>query len=246
MYFFSVKKQNEGISLSKAHRLYGADNPISSELVSMTMRGIARIHGKPQRQVSPLLKEDLIAILSTMQNDGLKTKRDKALLLIGFCGAFRRSELVSLKTQDLEFTTQGIIITLPRSKTDQTGLGRKIAIPYGKGKICPVLTLTDWMEHKGSEGDYIFPSISKGGVISQKPLSDRAVCDIVKHYVQKIGLEPSKYAGHSLRAGLCTSAFQHGFSSIKIRQQTGHRTDAMLARYIRDGELFSQNAASLF
>lgn len=233
------------VSIRKAHTMQGHTDPTKSDFVKLTLKGIKRVHGKPQTQAAPILKEDLVVMLSHCP-DTPKGKRDAALLLIGFCGALRRSELVAVKTNDLEFNNQGLILTIPRSKTDQSGDGRKIAIPRGRGKICPVRSVQSWLVHSSARDEFIFRAISKGGIVSHAGLSDRAVSDIVKYYANKAGLNPEKYSGHSLRAGLCTSAAQHGISSWKIRQQTGHRSDSMLARYIRDGNLFEDNAAGLF
>ncbi len=237
--------QRRLVSIAKAHTMKGLADPVKSDLVKLTMRGIRRVHGKPQTQVAPIVKEDLTVMLSHVP-DTAKGKRDRALLMLGFCGALRRSELVALRCTDLDMVSQGIIVSLSRSKTDQMGSGRKIGIPNGRGRICPVQAVNEWLVHSGANNGYVFRSITKGGVISTAPLSDRAVADIIKHYVQKAGLDANRYSGHSLRAGLATSAAQHGISSWKIRQQTGHKSDAMLARYIREGDLFSNNAAALF
>lgn len=237
--------QRRLVSITKAHTMQGYPDPAQSDLVRLTLKGIRRVHGKPQAQVSPILKEDLTVMLSHVP-DTLKGHRDRALLLLGFCAALRRSELAAVKVEDLEFTSQGIILTLPRSKTDQTGQGRNIGIPKGRGRICPVGSVGFWMKQLSEERGPLFCPIAKGGIIGQGQLSDRAVADIIKHYAQKAGLNPEKYSGHSLRSGLATSAAQHGISSWKIRQQTGHKSDTMLARYIRDGDLFSDNAAALF
>lgn len=178
--------------------------------------------------------------------DTIKGHRDRALLLLGFCAALRRSELAAVQVEDLEFTSQGIILTLPRSKTDQTGQGRKIGIPKGRGRICPVGSVGFWIKQLSEGRGPLFRPIAKSRIIGQGQLSDRAIADIIKHYAREAGLNPEKYSGHSLRSGLATSAAQHGISSWKIRQQTGHKSDTMLARYIRDGDLFSDNAAALF
>lgn len=238
--------QRRLISISKAHTMQGYTDPVKSDLVKLTLRGIKRLHGKPQSQVSAILKEDLTVMLSHVP-DTVKGKRDKALLLLGFCGALRRSELVAVKIADMEFTSQGIILTIPKSKTDQVGIGRKIGIPKGRGRICPVQAVSDWsLLHSSANNDALFKSIKKGGIISEAALSDRAVADIIKYYAGKAGLDAERYSGHSLRSGLATSAAQHGISSWKIKAQTGHRSDAMLSRYIRTGDLFNNNAAALF
>lgn len=237
--------QRRLVSIGMAHSTQGYNDPTKTDLVRLTFRGIRRVHGAPQSQVTALLKEDLTVMLSHVP-DTTKGKRDRALLMLGFCGALRRSELVAVRLEDMEFNSQGIILTLPRSKTDQTGQGRRLGIPKGRGRICPVEAINVWMMHSGAEVGFLFRSVSKGGEISTKPLSDRTVADLIKHYAEKAGLNPDRYSGHSLRSGLATSAAQHGISSWKIRAQTGHRSDSMLARYIRDGDLFSENAAALF
>ena len=237
--------QRRLVSIGKAHTMQGYANPAKDDLVRLTMRGIRHIHGKPQAQVSPVLKDDLIVMLSHTP-DTVKGKRDRALLMLGFCGALRRSELVAAQIEDIEFTSQGIVLTIPRSKTDQNGSGRKIGIPKGRGRICPVLSVTDWCLHLGADSGPLLRSVTKGGIVSACGLSDRAVASIVKDYANMAGLDPARYSGHSLRAGLATSAAQQGISSWKIRAQTGHRSEATLARYIRDGDLFTENAAALF
>ncbi len=231
------------VAIAKAHTMQGHPSPTQSDVVQLTLKGIKRKHGKPQRQVSALLKEDIISMLNIMP-ENTKGIRDRALLLIGFCGAFRRSELVSLATNDIEFVTQGLIITLQRSKTDQSGTGRKIAIPYGRGLVCPVKSLQAWLGTLPQDDNpMIFRPIDKGGNIADTTLTPHAVAVIIKSYAKTIGLNPAKLSGHSLRSGLATSAAQSGVPSHKIRQQTGHKSDVMLSRYIRDGGLFTDNAS---
>lgn len=233
------------VSIGKAHTVQGIADPTKTELVKLTMKGIRRLHGKPQTQATPILKDDLVVMLSHIP-DTIKGKRDKALLLVGFCGAFRRSELVNVRVEDIAYTTEGIVLTIPRSKTDQSGQGRKIGIPRSRGRFCPLVALNCWLEAAKIEGGLVFRSVTKGGIVSDAGLSDRSVSEIVKLYATKAGLNPDKYSAHSLRSGLCTSAAQHGISSWKIRAQSGHASEAMLARYVRDGDLFRDNAAALF
>ncbi|WP_240190374.1 site-specific integrase [Azospira oryzae] len=174
---------------------------------------------------------------------GVKGLRDQALLLVGFAGAFRRSELVSLQLSDVEWVQQGFIAHLRFSKTDQQGIGRKVAIPYARGASCPVRALQSWIEVAGISVGPIFRSVSKGGGVSEAGLTPQAVALIVKERAKAVGLDPRNYSGHSLRAGLITSAAKLGVSSWKIRQQTGHKSDAMLGRYIRDANIFVDNPA---
>ena len=207
-----------------------------------TMSGIRRTKGMAQREAQALQRDDLFAVLGRMGERPIDI-RDKALLLIGFAGAFRRSELVGFDCGDVEPVGRGIILHLRRSKTDQTGQGRKIAIPHGRTRWCPVRHLTDWATYAGIEQGPIFRSIDRHGHISPDRLSGDAVATIMKKRVKAAGFDPATFSGHSLRAGLATSAAMAGASSWKIRQQTGHKSDAMLARYIRDGDMFTDNAA---
>ncbi len=228
-------------SISIVHGARSLESPTGSKLVLTTLRGIRKRHGKPQKQAKPLLVEDLFRIMPLL-GDSVKDTRDRALLLIGFAGGFRRSELVGLNVEDIETVRQGLVITITRSKTDQSGEGRKIGIPFAQGAYCPVLTLEAWVKQAGVTEGPLFRPITRHGEIKDTRLSKEAVSRIVKQYAKAIGLEPAHFSGHSLRAGLATSAAQAGVSTLAIRRQTGHRSDAMLSRYVREGELFKRNA----
>ena len=229
------------VSIGKAHTAQGLPSPTDSDLVRATLRGIGHTHGSKQRQVAPANKEDVLSMVAGLE--GIKGIRDRALLLIGFAGAFRRSELVSLTVADIEKAQQGLIVQLRFSKTDQEGRGRKVAIPFARGAVCPVIALQQWLEvAKITEGP-LFRAVNRHGLISDAALTPQAVALVVKERAKAVGLDPAKYAGHSLRSGLVTSAAQLGVSSWKIRAQTGHKSDAMLARYIRDANIFVDNAA---
>lgn len=229
------------VSIGKAHTTQGMASPADTELVRATLRGIRHTHGSDQRQVAPAVKEDVLAMVANLH--GAKGIRDRALLLIGFAGAFRRSELVSLVVADIEQAKQGLVIHLRRSKTDQDGRGRKVAIPFARGAVCPVIALQEWLDASGITEGPIFRPVNRHGVIADVALSAQAVALVVKERAKAVGLDPERYAGHSLRAGLVTSAAQLGVSSWKIRQQTGHASDAMLSRYIREANIFVDNAA---
>jgi len=229
-------------TLSKAHDTLGVENPCRSPLVQATLQGLRRKFRVSQRQAKPLLKEELFAILDPM-GDSMKNARDRALLLLGFAGGFRRSEVVGLDVADIEHVRQGIIITVRYSKTDQEGAGRKIGIPHGRTRHCPVAAVTDWLTRSGISEGAIFRPINRHGQLQPERLSGDAVSEVIRERLAAAGMDPEGYSGHSLRAGFATSAAQAGASTIKIRQQTGHASDAMLSRYIRDGELFVGNAA---
>jgi len=229
-------------TLSKAHQAMGEDNPCQSSLVRSTLQGLRRKHGTTQKQAKALVLDDLFAILDVM-GDSLKDTRDQALLLLGFAGGFRRSEVVGLDVVDIEAVRQGLVITLRRSKTDQEGAGRRIGIPHGRTHRCPVFAVTNWLTRSGITKGPVFRRINRHGHLHTDRLSGDAVSEIIRERLAPAGIDPEGYSGHSLRAGFATSAVQAGVSNLKIRQQTGHSSDAMLARYVRDGELFAGNAA---
>lgn len=229
-------------AIAKAHRALGHDDPCKAEIVRAVMRGIRRTKSVAQREAQALQRDDLFAVLERI-GDRPIDMRDRALLLIGFAGAFRRSELVGFNRDDVEHVRQGIVLHLRRSKTDQTGHGRKIAIPHGRTRWCPVRHLTDWLTHAGIEQGPIFRRIDRHGHIAPDRLSGDAVSAIIKRRVEAAGFDPATFSGHSLRAGFATSAVMVGASTFKIRAQTGHKSDAMLGRYVRDGNLFTDNAA---
>jgi integrase len=229
-------------SISKAHRTRGLPNPTRSELVRTTLQGIKRTRGCTQQQAKPLLLEDLLLVLDKM-GDGLKDIRDRALLLIGFAAAVRRSELVALDVADIEHVRRGIVLHLRRCKTDQDGQGQAIAIPYGRTRWCPVAALDGWLAASGIEEEAIFRPVDRHGRVHNTRLSGEAVSLVVQERAAAAGLDQTGYSGHSLRAGLATSAAQAGVPTWRIRAQTRHASDATLSRYIRDGELFTDNAA---
>ncbi len=229
-------------TISKAHEAKGLPNPCRSEIVRATLRGIKRTRGVAQRQAKPLLREDLFRVLDTL-GEGVKDTRDRALLLIGFAGGFRRSEIVGLDCDDVERVRQGLIITLRRSKTDQEGAGRKVGIPFGRTRQCPVLALDQWLAVSGIEAGAVFRPVDRHGRVASERLSGEAVSLIVKERAAAAGIDPTGFSGHSLRAGFVTSAVQAGVSTLKVRSQTGHASDVMLSRYVRDAEMFVENAA---
>ncbi len=219
------------------------ENPAQHPLVSKTLKGAARTHGALQRGVKPLLIEDLRRILD-FEGNTVGNHRNKALLTIGFAGGFRRSELVGLNRDDVNERPEGLLINIAKSKTDQEQVGRVIGIPYGRGPYCPVRLLLGWLLMSGTDQNAIFRGCTKGGRITDKRLSGEAVAKIVKVSVANIGLNPDHYSGHSLRSGFVTSAVSAGVRTDLIRKQTGHASDQTMARYIRDGDVFRQNAAS--
>lgn len=231
-------------ALGKAHRAAGLADPTKNELVRSVIRGIRRKRGSAPKQAKPLLREDLFLVLSAI-GDGLKDLRDRALLLIGFAGGFRRSELVSLDFDDVEMVRQGMTLRIRRSKTDQTGQGRQIGIPLARSHHCPVRALEHWVASAGITSGPLFRPVNRHGRPNASRLSGEAVALIVKERISAAGISADGYSGHSLRAGFATSAALAGVASWNIRKQTGHASDAMLQRYIRESELFQNNASGV-
>jgi integrase len=221
------------VAIRRAHALQGFVDPTKAELIRLALRGIRRLHGRPQRRASPIRVEHLSAIVACL-NTSIREARDRALLLIGFAGAFRRSELIAIDCKWLARAEKGIEITLPRSKTDQEGRGRIVAVPRVNGPLCPVDALDAWLGASTITEGPVFRPVSKAGRVLPSRLSASAVSIIVKQHVIEIGLDPTSYSGHSLRAGFATSAAAAGLSAWDIKRQTGHVSDAVLDRYIRE------------
>jgi integrase len=234
------------VTISQAHKAADLSSPTTSSLVRRTHAGIRRSIGTAQVVKAPAVITDLKRMLSKLPNTRVGL-RDRALLLLGFAGAFRRSELVGLNVADLEFSSAGVVVTLRKSKTDQEQSGRRVAVPYGSSeKTCPVRSLQAWLETARITGDGpVFRSLDRFQRVQKRRLSDRAVARVVKRRAAAVGLDPERYAGHSLRAGLATSAAAGGASERVIMAQTGHRSTDMVRRYIREGDRWKDNAASL-
>jgi integrase len=226
------------VAVGRAHTSLDLRNPCQAELVRLTLRGIRRTYGRPQRQASALTKEEVNSIVAPLGASG-RDLRDRALLLVGFHGAFRRSELVAVDCNSIAWSCDGVVVTIPKSKTDQERRGRDVAIPRGCGSNCPVSALEGWIESFGIVEGPVFRRIDRTGTISTVGLSGDAVSVILKRRLKEVGRDPSSYSGHSLRAGFVTEAVNSGIPSWKIRRQTGHASDAMLDRYIRQVEAFS-------
>ncbi len=231
-------------AISQAHQAAGYDSPTHAHVVRSVWAGIRRSKGSREEGKDPILVEDLRRIVLALDNT-LTGKRDRALLLIGFAGGFRRSELVSIDCEDLQTLPRGIAIHLRRSKTDQEMHGEKVGIPRGsRRETCPVLALEEWLQEADIHSGPVFRPINRHGQVRNRRLSDRSVALIVKKAAESIGLDPRRFAGHSLRSGIATSAAMAGKDERSIMKQTRHKSTHMVRRYIREGELFSDNAAS--
>ncbi|NRR29043.1 site-specific integrase [Oxalobacteraceae bacterium] len=229
--------QHRLIAIHRAHIDRDLPSPIMDQIVKRTMQGIRRTLGTKQRRVTALMKDDLLEMMVHIdQQLPMKAARDKALLLIGFAGAFRRSELVALQYDDIAQFDSGLELLIRRSKTDQEGVGRTVFIPYARGNRCPVKALWSWLEKAGIVDGPLFRPINRHDqIVGSKALTPQSVALIVKSSVRMIsGDEAAKrVAGHSLRAGFASEAAMVGLQPYQIREQTGHRSDVTLARYIR-------------
>lgn len=231
-------------AISQAHQTAGHETPTQAAPVRLVWAGIRRAKGVAQQGKAPAITAELRRMVDTLDETMIGV-RDRALLLVGFAGAFRRSELVGLDVQDAVLTSEGITVYIRKGKTDQEGVGRKVGIPYGSHPhTCPVRALLAWKEKAGITEGPLFRSVNRHGQVQAGRLSDRAVALVVKKVALAAGLDATLYAGHSLRAGLATSAAMAGVSERAIMNQTGHKSVTVARRYIRDGSLYRENAAA--
>ena len=231
------------VAINQAHKVAGLEAPRAHRAVRETFAGIRRTLGTVQKGKAPMMPEAIRSAAAAGRDDVLGA-RDRAVLAVGFAGGFRRSEIVSLDVSDLDFRTEGLVITLRRSKTDQEGAGRRVALPYGSNPdTCPVRVLRAWLDTAGITSGPVFRAVDRHGNVSPERLSDRSVANIVKAAAERAGLDAASYSGHSLRAGLATAAAKAGKSERAIMRQTGHKSERMVRRYIRDASMFDDNAA---
>jgi site-specific recombinase XerD len=225
-----------------AHKLAGLPLPTDAEGVKATMRGIRRTLGSARVRKSPAVAAKMLGMVATAPIN-LAGLRDRALLLLGFAGAFRRSELVALDVADIEETDAGLRVTIRHSKTDQEGQGVTIAIARGD-IACPVKALREWLGAAGIEAGSLFRPINKVGRVAQARLTDRSVANIVKVYAERAGFDASTFSGHSLRSGFLTSAAAKGASIFKMMDVSRHKSVDTLRGYVRDAELFKDHAGA--
>jgi len=230
-------------AIRKAHELSKHPSPTKDERVKSVIRGILRTKGEAQKHASPTLLKDIQRMMETLPETE-KGTRDRALLLLGFAGGFRRSELVALDFEDLALNDEGLVIKIRKSKTDQTGRGRQIGISYGSSKdTCPITALINWLERSEIKTGALFCPINQWGQLSTTRLTDQSVRLILRESLKLAGISVKGFSGHSLRAGFATVAALNGASEREIEQTTGHMNLEVLRRYIRDGDLFRENAS---
>jgi len=208
--------------------------------------GIKRRKGSVQKGKKPLLINNLKSIINVIDqynNEDIKKFRDRSIILIGFSGGFRRNEIVSLDYEDLEFVTEGLKINIRKSKTDQFGEGSVKALPYFDNlQYCPVLSLKKWIEVSNIKSGPLFRRFSKGTKLTENRLTDQTVALLIKQYLKLTDIDGKNYSGHSLRSGFATVAAESGAEERSIMAMTGHKSTEMVRRYIKEANLFKNNA----
>ena len=225
-----------------AHKLGGYEPPTNSEAVKATLRGIRRTAGSAPSRKTPATTDKVLAMVAEAGTN-LKGIRDRAILLLGFAGAFRRSELVALNIADLEFCAGGLRVSIRKSKTDQEGLGATIAVARGS-ITCPVDAVRAWISAGCISDGPLFRPVTRTGKVSARRLSARAVAEVVKAYARRAGFKAADFSGHSLRSGFLTSAAARGASIFKMMDVSRHKSVDTLRGYVRDAELFKDHAGA--
>ena len=234
------------VSIGVIHKLKGHYLDTKHPSIIENVMGIKRRKGSIQKAKKPLLISNLkqvINIIDKVNNEEIKKSRDRSIILIGFSGGFRRNEIVSLDYDDLEFVAEGLKINLKRSKTDQFGEGSVKGLPYfDNPQYCPVVSIQKWIEISKITSGPIFRRFIKGSKLSENRLTDQTVALIIKKYLKLAGIDSTNYSGHSLRSGFATSAAEAGAEERTIMAMTGHKSTEMVRRYIKEANLFKNNA----
>ena len=234
------------VSIGVIHKLKGHYLDTKHPIIIENIMGIKRRKGSIQKGKKPLLINNLkiiINVIDEYNKEDIKKFRDRSIILMGFSGGFRRNEIVSLDYDDLDFVSEGLKINLKRSKTDQFGEGSVKGLPYfDNAKYCPVLSLKNWIEVSNISSGPLFRRFSKGSKLSENRLTDQTVALLIKKYLNLAGIDNKNYSAHSLRSGFATSAAESGAEERSIMAMTGHKSTEMVRRYIKDANLFKNNA----
>ncbi len=234
------------VSIGVIHKLKGHYLDTKHPSIIENIMGIKRRKGTIQRSKKPLLINNLKQLINVIDKENkvqIKKLRDRSIILIGFSGGFRRNEIVSLNYDDLDFVNEGVKITLRRSKTDQFGDGMLKGLPYFENsQYCPVMSIKNWIEVSKIKSGPLFRRFNKGSSLSEKRLTDQTVALLIKKYLQLAGIDNKNYSGHSLRSGFATSAAESGVEERNIMAMTGHKSPEMVRRYIKEANLFKNNA----
>ena len=234
------------VSIGVIHKLKGHYLDTKHPSIIENIMGIKRRKGSNQLSKKPILingLKNIINAIDEQNKEEIKIFRDRSIILIGFSGGFRRNEIVSLDYDDLDFVPEGLKINLRRSKTDQFGEGFTKALPYfDNSQYCPVVSLKKWIEISKIKSGAVFRRFSKGSKLSENRLTDQTVALLIKEYLKLTGIDSKNYSGHSLRSGFATSAAESGAEERSIMAMTGHKSTEMVRRYIKEANLFKNNA----
>ena len=234
------------VSISMFHKLKGHYLDTKHPIIVENLMGIRRLKGSIQKGKKPLLishLKSIVNVINEYRTDEIKKLRDKTIILIGFGGGFRRTELMSIDYDDLEFVPEGLKINIKKSKTDQFGEGMIKGLPYFTNEIyCPVTNLKKWLKISKIRSGPIFRRFSKGLSLTNQRLSDQSVVLLMKKYLTLAGIENKNFAGHSLRSGFATVAAESGADERSIMAMTGHKSTEMVRRYIKEVNIFKNNA----
>ena len=234
------------VSIGVIHKIKGHYLDTKHPIIIENLMGIKRRKGTIQKGKKPILINDLKRLVDVINQESapdIKKLRNKTLLILGFAGGFRRNEIVSLDIEDIEFVFEGVKITIKKSKTDQFGEGMVKGIPHFDNSLyCPVTTLQRWINIAKIKKGALFRRFSKGSKLSNNRLTDQSIALIIKYYLLKAGIDNKNYSGHSLRSGFATSAAEAGAEERSIMAMTGHKSTEMVRRYIKDANLFKNNA----
>ena len=234
------------VSIGVIHKLKGHYLDTKHPLIIENIMGIKRRKGSAQNGKKPLLINNLKALIKAINRSNsnpIIKFRDRTIVLIGFSGGFRRNEIVSLNYDDIEFVSEGMKINLRRSKTDQYGEGFLKGVPYFDNPVyCPVISMQNWLKISEIDSGSLFRRFSKGAKLTEMRLTDQTVALIIKKYLQLAGIDSKNYSGHSLRSGFATSAAEAGAEERSIMAMTGHKSTEMVRRYIKEANVFKNNA----
>mgnify|MGYP006430433643 FL=1 len=234
------------VSIGVIHKLKGHYLDTKHPSIIENIMGIKRRKGSIQKAKKPILINSLKLIIDAIDQENkqeIKKFRDRSIILIGFSGGFRRNEIVSLDYDDLDFVPEGLKINIKRSKTDQFGEGFTKALPYfDSSQYCPVISLKNWLNISKITSGPIFRRFLKGSKLSENRLTDQTVAILIKEYLNLAGINSKNYSGHSLRSGFATSAAESGVEERNIMAMTGHKSTEMVRRYIKEANLFKNNA----
>jgi len=236
------------VSIGVIHKLKGHYLDTKHPAIIENLMGIKRRKGSIQNGKKPILINNLkvlIDVIDEQNKEQIKKLRDRSIILIGFSGGFRRNEIVSLDYDDLDFVNEGLKINIKKSKTDQFGEGTVKALPYfDNSRYCPVISLKNWLSISGINSGSLFRRFSKGSRLTENRLTDQTVALLIKKYLKMAGIDNKNYSGHSLRSGFATSAAEAGAEERSIMAMTGHKSTEMVRRYIKEANLFKNNALS--